>query len=83
MKAIVDGFNWLIDTITTLFDFVSDFISNIFTFFEYLSISTVGASQLVSSLPYWLKGFGTITITVIVIYLIVGRKAGGTGGKGE
>lgn len=82
MQAIIDAFNWLIDTIGTLFDFVSDFIGNLFTFFEYLMLSVGGATQLVLTLPYWLQGFGSITITVIVIYMIVGRRAGGNGGKG-
>lgn len=82
MKAIIEGFQWLIDTITTLFDFVADFISNLFSFFQYLMLSVGGATQLVLTLPYWLQGFGTITITVIVIYMIVGRRAGGNGGKG-
>lgn len=80
IKSIVNSFEWLVETVTTLFEFVSDFIANLFTFFQYLTLSVAGATNLVLTLPPWLQAFGTICITVSVIYMIVGRKAGGKKG---
>lgn len=80
MKAIVEGFQWLIDTITTVYDFFVDFVTNMILFFQYLGNAAASAYTLVAYLPGWLQAFGTICIFTSVLYLILGRSTGGKKG---
>lgn len=80
MKAIVEGFQWLIDTITAVFDFFTDFVKNMILFFQYLGNAAASAYTLITYLPPWLQAFGTICIFTSVLYLILGRSTGGKKG---
>ena len=70
-------FDWLQNIISSVTDFFSGFIDSIVKFFEYLTFAKNYALQLINFLPPWLKAFAIITITVSVIYLVVGRDSGG------
>ena len=77
MGAILDWFDWLSDIIESVFDWFTDFLENLMNLFEYLGQATELTGSLIASLPPWLQIFGTITITVSVIYIIIGRSSGG------
>lgn len=77
MDAIIDFFTWVSDVIESVFNWFTDFLENLMNLFEYLGQATELTGSLISSLPPWLQIFGTITITVSVIYIILGRSSGG------
>ncbi len=77
MGEIIDSLNWLIDVIASVFDWFSDFLENTMKLFGYLGQAVELTGSLIAALPTWLQAFGTITITVSVIYIILGRSSGG------
>ena len=77
MDAILDWFDWVSDVIESVFDYFTDFLENLMNLFRYLGHSVDLTGSLIASLPGWLQVFGTITITVCVIYIILGRSTGG------
>ena len=78
MQAIFDGFTWLIDFFTQVWEFIGSILSGLVLAFRYvfviieLSITTIG------NLPDWLQAFGIITITITGVYFVIGRNAGKT-----
>lgn len=77
MQAIIDAFNWIIDTIKTLMEFVTSFFSNLGMLAKYIGLVATMCYDLVATLPPWLQAFGTLTILVCVLYMILGRQTGG------
>lgn len=77
MGAILDWFSWVSDIITSVFDWFSGFLENLLNLFKYLGQTISLAGGLIAALPPWLQVFGTITITVSVVYIILGRSSGG------
>lgn len=77
MDAILDWFDWLSDVIESVFDWFTGFLEKTMNLFEYLGQATELTGSLIAALPPWLQIFGTITITVSVIYMILGRSSGG------
>lgn len=61
----------------TVFDFFKQLVSNLSTLMQYISLASTTAYNLVASLPSWLQAFGTATILISVLYLILGRSTGG------
>lgn len=45
---------------------------------EYIALASTTAYSLVDTLPPWLQAFATATILIAIIYLILGRDAGGS-----
>lgn len=77
MDAVLDWFDWVSDVIESVFDWFTDFLENLMNLFEYLGQAVELTGSLIAALPGWLQVFGTITITVSVIYIILGRSTGG------
>lgn len=77
VKAIASGFNDLINFIQTCFKLIGDFLSQLVNFFKYLLQAFNMAFGLISSLPSWLQIFATATLTILLLYKILGRQAGG------
>lgn len=74
---ISDGIDTIVDFFDTIYDFITDFIDNLLLLFEYIGAAADMAYSFISTMPTWLQSFATITIVVSVIYMIVGRSAGG------
>lgn len=77
MSAILDWFDWVSDVIESVFGWFTDFLENTMILFKYLGQITDLTGSLITVLPPWLQIFGTITITVSVVYIILGRSSGG------
>lgn len=60
-----------------VFDLIAHFIEDIVTFFGYLKIIPSLVSKFTDFVPLPYIIFITITVTVSIIYLIVGRSTGG------
>lgn len=76
MKAIVDAFTWLISTIKMLVDFVISMITSIIYLFQYLGTIMQIVTSFIATLPGWLIAFGSISLTVSILYITLGRNAG-------
>lgn len=78
MEAIAQGFQWLIDTITQIWEFFMSMLSGIMLAFRYLFVIMELAIKTIGNLPDWLQAFGIITISITVMYFVIGREAGKT-----
>lgn len=76
MKAIINGFTWLINTIKLLFSFIMNFFKAITMLFNYLITIINLAFTTILTLPSYIQAFAYITIAISIIYIIVGRNAG-------
>lgn len=74
---ISDGIDTIVEFFETIYDFITDLIDNMLMLFKYLGLAGDMAYDFISSMPIWLQSFATLTIVVSVIYIIVGRTAGG------
>lgn len=74
---IKDGIDTIVDFFDTIYDFITDLIDNLLLLFEYIGVAGDMAYDFIATMPTWLQSFSTITIVVSVIYMIVGRSAGG------
>lgn len=76
MKAIVSIFTSIYSTIEM---FVQNFINGIkwtLKFFEYLGTIVNMLKDFTGTLPSWFGAFFSISIGVIILYLILGKSGG-------
>lgn len=76
MQFIKDFFDFVINTVTSVWSFFTGLIEDLTLFISYLGSAFRLATQCILYLPPWLQVFGTITLGVCMIYLIVGRDTG-------
>lgn len=74
ITKFIDGFTGIIEAV---WGFFSGLIDNFIMLYEYIVIASTTAYNLVASLPTWLQAFGTVTVLVSVIFMILGRETGG------
>lgn len=77
MQFLTDFIDWIKNLIDTVVDFFTGFIENLVLLFKYIGIAANMAYDLIAGLPDWLQVFGTVTIVVSVIFMILGRETGG------
>lgn len=77
MEFITNFIDWIKNIIDTVVDFFTGFIENLVLLFKYIGIAANMAYDLIAGLPDWLQVFGTVTIVVSVIFMILGRETGG------
>lgn len=77
MQFLIDFIDWIKNLIDTVVDFASGLIDNFVLLFKYIGIAAELAYKLVDTLPDWLKVFGTVTVVVSVVFMILGRETGG------
>lgn len=70
MQAIVDFF-------ASIWSFFTGLIDNLFLVIKYIGAVSTLSKELILSMPSWLQVFGFITLTVSVLYLLLGRTTGG------
>lgn len=76
MKGIIDGITWLISTIKMLIDFVFNAISSLISLFTYLGTIVNIVTTTLLTLPDWLIAFGSISLSICVLYIVLGRQGG-------
>lgn len=76
MKAIINGFTWLIDTIKMLVGIVMSIFNTLVMVIRYFIVIVGIAIDTIVNLPDWLKGFAVITISISIAYFLIGRNAG-------
>lgn len=77
MQFLIDFADFIINTVTTVWDFFMSIINNLILMIKYLGIALGIGTSAIASMPTWIQAFGTLTITVSVIYILLGRQTGG------
>ena len=77
MQWLIDFFEWFGDIISMCVDFVVGLFENFILLFQYIGLVADICYEFIATMPPWLQAFGTITIVVSVIYIILGRQTGG------
>lgn len=76
MKGIINSFKWLINFFKTIFNIISTIFETIATAFRYLITIVQLAIGTINTLPTWLKAFALITLSISIVYFIIGRQTG-------
>lgn len=80
---MLDFFEFIYNTISSVWEFFTSFLDNTLMLLSYLGVVTGICLNIIASMPAWLQTFGTITVMVLVLYMILGRNAGGKSGGGK
>lgn len=78
MQYIIDFVDFIYNTVTSLWDMLVGFVQNLILLLQYLGVVANICYATVSTMPAWLQVFGTVTILVSVLYMILGRSGGGS-----
>lgn len=76
MKGVISGFQWIITFFKTVWSFVQTILEGIAQAFVILGRIVTLTMQTILTLPSWIQAFMVITITITIIYFIVGRQTG-------
>lgn len=76
MKAVINGFKWIITFFKTIFSIISTIFETIATAFTYLITIIQLVIGTIATLPNWLKAFALITLSISIVYFIIGRQTG-------
>lgn len=77
MQAIIDFIDFIVSTVTSVWDFFVGLLTNIGTMIKYLGIAMKICTSAIGSMPGWIQAFGTLTITICILFVILGRDTGG------
>lgn len=77
MDYITDALESIITFFETVFGFFESIVDNLSMLMEYIALATTTGYNFVATLPTWLQAFGTATILVSVLYMLIGRESGG------
>lgn len=70
-------FSWLADTIASLVNFLASLIKGLIQLISLIPSAVNMLTKSIGILPSLLIGFATLTITISVIFILVGREPGG------
>lgn len=76
MQFIVDAFDFIINTIKSGWSFFTSLIDNLILLVKYVVKASQLAFECVLEMPSWIQVFGILTISVSILYLILGREGG-------
>lgn len=77
MQAIFDFFNSIGEFFNNVWDVIKYIFEQITEFFKMLKPGVDFFISLLSSLPPLFLGFGITMIIVLILYVVLGRTAGG------
>ncbi len=76
MKKIISAIKGLFDIVSLAFSLITGFLENLLKLFYYLTKALANGLVFIGTLPTWLQTFGMITISISVMYIILGRNGG-------
>lgn len=77
LDSLVNGFNWIMDLLQTIADFIVNTILGLGNIIKSIPMVISMLTDSIGYLPDTIAAFATITITISVVYLLVGRQTGG------
>ena len=81
LDAILGWFSSIGDFFSMCAEFFKNAIEDFVSFFQYVGIGAKHAYDIIENLPVWLQAFAFCTLTISIVYLILGRESGKS--KGE
>lgn len=78
MEFLTDFIDGVAGFFVAIWSFFSGIVNNLMMLVEYIGLAVTTAYNLIATLPTWLQAFAFATILVAVLYLILGREAGGS-----
>lgn len=76
-EFIVNTFTWIKDLVGTIGSFVKSLLDGLKTIFTTLPLVANFATNAIGRLPSIIAVFAVLTISISIIYIIVGRETGG------
>ena len=76
MQFIIDFIDFFVNIIETIWSFFMSLVENLILLVKYLGIAVRMCYDCIAMLPSWLQAFAFLTITVSVLYMILGRQGG-------
>lgn len=83
MTGIINGIQEMIAFFASLWDFIKmivglviNLVKSLISLVEMLITTVANTTTLIATLPPWLIAFATATMTVAVLYIILGRENG-------
>lgn len=76
MEAITEAIENLIEFIETLWNLISHILSGITVAFDILGRIVTMAVEFILTTPAYIQSFMLVTITISVVYFIIGRSTG-------
>lgn len=77
VRAIGKAVKTLVNFITTVFDLIKSLVHQLGLLLTALAKVSSIVKDTILYLPDWLRLFATLTLTICIIYLILGRNKGG------
>ena len=77
LDTLVNFFEWFTGGVESLFSFISSVVTGLFNIIKSLPVVLELLTSSIGFLPSTLVAFATITITISIVYLLVGRETGG------
>lgn len=75
MSGIFDGIQTIINGIVTLITFLGNLLKTLILVPRYIYKAMVTLTTYIGTFPAWLLSFAMISLTVIVVYQLVGRSS--------
>ena len=76
MRAIIGGFETLLNNIQSAWQIVINLFSAIGKAFIYIQRVETTLIGIIGTIPSWLSGFMLATLMISIIYIIIGRVGG-------
>ena len=78
LQTLANFFQWFWDILTSIYNLVGSLVKGLLNLIKALPSIISTATNAIGYLPSVLIVFATLTITISVVYLIVGRDTGGS-----
>lgn len=76
MQGILNAFDFIISTIKSVWAFFMGIVDNTILLIKYIGKALELAYDCIAQMPSWLQAFAFVTVSVSVLYLILGREGG-------
>lgn len=77
IRAFLDFVDWITGIVESLFSFLGTLIDGLLNLIRALPTAISMLTSSVGYLPSTLAAFATLTITICVVFIILGREGGG------
>lgn len=77
LESIFNAVDWLVSTLSTLFQFVVSLIEGLLNIIASFPAVVNMITQSISHLPPTIAVYATLTISICTMYVLVGRDSGG------
>lgn len=81
MKGILSGLKNILDFIKLFARFMNNMLNNTWKVLKWVGAVASKTGAIILTLPDYIQIFATITITVCILYLILGRSHGKSVGE--